>query len=158
MKDLLKDSEHLVRVAALFVAGLIVFLLVQRWLVPEGFGAYGHFRPGALEDNRGRALTYAGRTACADCHTDVADALKVGKHASVGCEACHGPLARHAEDPGAAGAERPNPRSVCLVCHTANVAKPAGFPQIVPGDHSDEGPCVTCHVAHDPGAAPEAAR
>jgi cytochrome c7-like protein len=158
MRGPLRDGEHLIRVSALFAAGLVGFLLVQRWLVPPEFGKYGHFRPGALADNRGRAIAYAGRTACADCHTDVPELLKAGKHARVGCEACHGPLARHIEDADAHPAKRPDPRAVCLVCHTANVAKPARFPQIVPQEHSPEGPCVECHVAHNPGATPEASR
>ena len=146
-----EDREHLVRVAGLFVAGIVVFLGVQALLVPKGFGLYGHFRPGALGDNQGRPLGYAGRAACAECHPDEAGALKGGKHAIVGCEACHGALARHAEDASAQKAERPDGRRVCLVCHTANVAKPRGFKAIDPGEHAPEGSCLACHTnPHSP--------
>ena len=156
MRPFLKDSEHLIRVAGLFLAGVLLFLVLQALLVPEGFGVYGHFRSGALADNRERALSFAGHATCDECHSDVADARKGGKHAAVACEACHGPLARHAEDPGTAKAVRPDARKLCLVCHSVNVAKPARFPQVEPREHSGGKSCLTCHTAHNPGLAPEA--
>jgi cytochrome c554/c'-like protein len=159
MRGPLRDGEHLIRVAGLFAVGLAAFLLAKHFLVPSGFGMYGHFRPGALADNRAHPVAYAGRSTCGDCHDDVAGALAAGQHARVGCEACHGPQARHAEDPSAGDAPpRLDPRAVCLGCHTANAAKPAKFPQIVPKDHAAEGACTECHAAHAPGSAPEASR
>jgi hypothetical protein len=38
MGRLFENKEHLVRMAALFAAGLVVFLVMQALLVPEGFG------------------------------------------------------------------------------------------------------------------------
>lgn len=146
----LGDREHLVRVALLFAGGFAVFLVLRALLVPAGFGVYGHFRVAALEANRQRPLVYAGRSACADCHSEEADLLRSGKHARVGCEACHGALARHAEDPATQKAVRPDPRSVCLVCHEANRAKPAGFPRVVVAEHAPQGSCVDCHRPHAP--------
>ncbi len=35
-------------------------------------------------------VKFAGHQACEDCHTDVVDVKKNGKHAHVNCEACHG--------------------------------------------------------------------
>lgn len=149
-----QDQEHLLRVAGLFVAGLLLFLLLRALLVPKGFGVYGHFRAGALDDNRARAAAYADTATCEACHTDVAEARKGGKHAAVACEACHGPLASHADadDPAAKKPQRPG-QPLCLVCHTANVAKPRGFPQVNPKEHGD-GSCLECHTAHQPGVAP----
>jgi Cytochrome c7 and related cytochrome c len=146
-----RDREHLLRVAGLFGAGILVFLGVQAALVPRGFGQYGHFRPAALGDNQKRPLVYAGRSACQECHSDVGDTLKGGKHASLGCEACHGPLAGHADDASVHAATRPDGRLVCLVCHTQNVAKPKGFPQVDPREHAPEGSCLECHkTPHSP--------
>jgi len=150
------DWQHLARVAGLFLVGLVLFLALQAFLVPPGFGTYGHFRAGALADNRARALSYAGQAACAECHSDVVDLRKTGKHASVSCEACHGPLAGHAADPATASATRPDPAKLCLVCHAPNAAKPRGFPTIVLEEHAGRESCLTCHVAHQPGATPEA--
>jgi predicted CXXCH cytochrome family protein len=128
-----------------------VFLVVQAVLVPSGFGLYGHFRPAALAANRDKPLAYAGRGACRECHSDVGDTLKSGKHASVACEACHGPLAAHAADASEAKAVRPNGRTLCLACHTQNVAKPKGFPRVDPAEHAPEGSCLECHTTpHSP--------
>jgi len=151
MRRLFGDAEHLVRVAGLFAAGVLAFLVLRGLLVPDDFGVYGHFRAGALADNRARALGHAGRGACVECHSDVGETLAGGKHARVGCEACHGPLARHAEDAAAQEAVKPDPRAVCLRCHLANVAKPEGFPQVEPAEHAPEGACSECHTPHSPG-------
>jgi hypothetical protein len=147
-----EDQEHLLRVAALFVAALLLFTLLKVALVPRGFGTYGHYRAGALEDARSQPVVFAGSGDCADCHTDVGEARKAGKHAGVRCEACHGALARHvqAEDPSSAKPQRPG-ADLCLVCHAANVAKPAGFPQIQAKEHAEPGTCFECHKPHQPG-------
>lgn len=158
IERMLKDKGHLVRVAGVFVAGLLGFVALRSRLVPDGFGAYGHYRAGALEDNRARAASFAGRETCEACHSDVADARKGAKHERVACEACHGALAVHAsaDDPAAAKPQRPDAH-VCLVCHAANVAKPAGFPQIDPKQHEAPGTCLVCHKAHRPNDVPKGA-
>jgi hypothetical protein len=150
MSDLFRDKEHLVRMAALFAVGLGVFLVVRALMVPAGFGKYGHYREGALQDNRSVPIHYAGRKACEECHADVVEARRGSKHATVGCESCHGPLAAHAEDPGTLTPQLPDKRSICLVCHRADAAKPAGFPQVDPKEHAGDSTCDECHNAHHP--------
>ena len=150
VRETLKDRAHLLRVAAVFAAGFVLFLVARGILVPEGFGKYGHYRAPALNDIRATAPSFAGRQTCGDCHTDVADLLKKGKHAGVGCEACHGALARHADDQDKQKPAKLDARKLCLTCHTANVAKPAKFPQIDPAGHGEGAACTSCHVAHDP--------
>jgi hypothetical protein len=147
---ILQDREHLVAVAALFVAGLVAFLVVRLMLVPRDFGVYGHYRAGALADNQQRPLAYAGHEACEACHTDVAALHKSGRHARVACEACHGPLLAHAEDPEAAKGRRPEGRELCLGCHLANAAKPKSFPQVDAKEHAGDGTCLACHAPHRP--------
>jgi len=151
-----QDTEHLFRVAALFLAGLLAFLVIRAIAMPADMGVYGHFRARAIEANQATPRVFAGHAACEECHSDVLEVKRTGKHAGVACEACHWALAKHAEDPTELTPERPDPRKVCLVCHTANVAKPAGFPQIDTRDHGDAGPCTTCHTAHNPLEAPAA--
>lgn len=155
MLPVMKDKEHLFRMAGLFAAGLVAFLLLRVVLVPKGFGDYGHYRAGALADARSRPITYAGRAACAECHEDVVKARAGSKHEQIGCESCHGPLAKHATvDPGAQKPPKLDERALCLRCHTANVAKPAGFKQIDPKDHGDGAVCTTCHAPHSPEKGP----
>lgn len=156
MGDLFRHGGHLIRVAGLFVAGVLVFLVLQALLVPEGFGVYGHYRAGAIEENRVRPVAFAGRAACLECHSDVPDAMKAGRHAAIHCEACHGPLAGHAGDPAEKKAVRPDSKELCARCHAANVARPARFPQVAVADHMGEEACSTCHVAHQPAQMKEA--
>jgi len=157
MSGFFAHRGHLVRVGALFLVGALAFLVLQALLVPKGFGRYGHYRAGALEDNRGRALAYAGRAACLDCHGEVADAAKGGPHEHVRCEACHGALARHAAGPDEQKAERPDSRVLCVRCHQANVGRPARFPQVEAADHAGGEACTSCHKAHNPRLAPAGA-
>lgn len=147
-----RDSRHLLRAAMLFGAGILVFLVARAVLVPKDFGTLGHFREGAIADNRAREVSFAGRAACGDCHSDIVDARKGSKHAQVGCEACHGALAAHASasDPSASKPVKPDPRKICLVCHLSNIAKPKGFPQVDPKDHGEGGACGDCHKPHHP--------
>ena len=145
-----ENKEHLVRVAGLFAAGFVIMLLLQAVLMPAGFGVYGHFRAPALQDVMNHPLQYAGRDTCVECHKDVGETLRGGKHKGVNCEACHGPLARHADDASAQKAEKPDAKALCPRCHTANVAKPQGFPSVDPAEHSSGASCTECHTAHSP--------
>jgi len=153
MKDFLRNTEHLSRVVLLLVAGLVVFLLVRRTIVPAGFGKMGHYRASALDDIRARPIKFAGRESCEACHSDQVEAKSKGKHVKVGCEACHGPLAKHAEDPAAVIPQLPDTAVLCARCHEANSAKPKNFPQVVTADHSSGLPCNTCHKPHNPKIA-----
>jgi hypothetical protein len=138
------------RVVALFAGGFLLFLLVRSALVPPDFGVYGFYRAGALADNRARPVAYAGQMACVDCHSEVIETRKAGRHATIACEACHGPLARHAAGNFDPKPTRLDPRQLCLQCHARSAGKPASFPQMVAVDHSPEGACATCHQPHRP--------
>lgn len=144
-----REWEHLLRLAALFAAGIAVFVVVRLLLVPADYGRLGPYRAGAIAQNRTRAIAYAGEVACVACHTDVEELRKTNAHARVSCESCHGPLAAHADDPAVA-VVRPDPRATCAVCHRPNAAKPPGFATVVFAEHADEGPCTTCHAPHAP--------
>jgi transcription elongation factor Elf1 len=150
MRELFRDAEHLFRLALVFGALLVVFLVARAVLTPEGFGTYGHYRAGALADARSRPLTFAGRAACLDCHEEVDAVKKSGKHAGLACEACHGPLEAHVADPATVIPQKPDAKTLCLVCHMENLAKPRGFPQIDPKDHAGDDNCIKCHKAHSP--------
>jgi hypothetical protein len=148
----------LIRVAALFLAGVLAFMGLRWLLVPEGFGRYGHYRAGAIEENRARPVSFAGRAACVECHADVPDVMKGGRHQAIRCEACHGALAAHAADPSGRKAVRPDPRTLCASCHAASAARPKGFPQVNVAEHMGDESCTSCHVAHKPGLQEGAAK
>lgn len=136
--------------AAIFAVGIALFFVVRAWLVPKDFGVYGHYRAGALADNRAHPLVFAGQASCTECHDDIVAARKGGRHEHVGCEACHGALGTHASGQTDTKPPRPDPRALCVSCHDAKVGKPAGYPQVRVSEHAEEGPCTACHQPHNP--------
>ena len=76
-----KDSGHIFRLAAVFIAGLAIFIAVRGVLVPPSFGKYGHYR---------------GDVACEACHgalanhaADPASVVPIKLDAAVLCARCH---------------------------------------------------------------------
>ena len=145
-----KDAGHLFRFAGLFVLAFLIFLVVRHYVVPRSFGQYGHYRGAAMGEIAAHPAKFAGHETCEACHADVLEVKKAGKHAGVNCEACHGPQAKHAEDPGSVKPVLPDTSVLCARCHEANSAKPKWFPAVVTGEHSQGLPCNTCHTPHSP--------
>jgi len=146
-----KDIEHLVRLALVMAIALVAFVLVRAAIIPRTFGQYGHYRGDAIAEIAARPVAFAGHQACESCHTEVVDQKKLGKHVVVSCEACHGALAAHAEDPASFTPPKLDTAVLCARCHEANAAKPKTFPQVVTADHSGGIACDTCHQPHKPG-------
>jgi len=149
-RDLFKDKEHLVRMAGIFAIGITIFLILQMALVPKTFGLYGHYRASAIGDESRKPLTYAGRAACAQCHGPVVEVQKGGKHATLGCEGCHGALRQHALDPARVKPRALDAKKLCPACHEANIAKPKWLKQVNTAEHSMGETCTTCHQPHAP--------
>lgn len=154
---LFKDAGHLLRFAGLFVIAFLIFLVVRHFIVPPSFGEYGHYRGAAIDEIAARPVKFAGHQTCEGCHSDIADTKNAGKHAHVNCEACHGPLAAHANDPASVTPVLPDTTVLCARCHTASAAKPAGFPQVNPAEHSGGLACKTCHNPHSPALTADVA-
>jgi hypothetical protein len=150
MKSLIRDSAHLIRPAIVLLVGLGLFVVIRGAVIPKDFGKYGHYRPGALATVREHPISYAGQAVCVMCHEDQAAMRAAGRHARIACEACHGPQAKHAEDPGALIPKLPDVATLCARCHEKDVAKPSSFPQVVTAGHSGGMLCNTCHKPHNP--------
>jgi len=148
--NLFKDTEHLIRLAAVMVIALVAFVLLRAAVVPHSFGKYGHYRGDAIAESAARPIAHAGHEVCEACHTDIVDQKKLGKHVVVACEACHGPQAKHADDPASIKPPKLDTAVLCARCHEANSAKPKGFPQVVTADHAGGLACNTCHQPHRP--------
>lgn len=144
-----KDSAHLIRVAAVFLLGGIAFIALRAAVIPRSFGEHGPYRGDALRDIASRPVCYAGHDTCEGCHPDVLEVKSKGVHAHVNCETCHGPLAKHADDPASVVPVRPDVATLCVRCHAENIAKPAGFPQVKVQEHAQS--CKECHQPHSPG-------
>ena len=148
--NVFKDAGHLFRLAGVFVAGLLIFLVIRGFLVPKSFGQFGHYRANAVTEIAARPIKFAGHESCEGCHADVLDKKKNGKHAGVNCEACHGPQAQHVDDPTSVKPAKLDTAVLCARCHEANAAKPRNFPQVDTEEHSTGLPCDTCHQPHSP--------
>ncbi len=147
---LFRDAGHLFRLAGLFAFGTLFILTIRSFLVPRTFGEYGHYRGAAIAEVAAHPARFAGHQTCETCHTDVAQTKAAGKHAQVNCEACHGPQAKHADDPSSVDPGKPDTAVLCVRCHEASAARPKDFPQVNAGDHSGGVPCQTCHQPHSP--------
>ncbi|MGA7159217.1 MAG: multiheme c-type cytochrome [Acidobacteriaceae bacterium] len=145
-----KDYEHLFRFALLWGFLIVVFFVARHFVVPKSFGEYGHYRGNAIADIAARPVHFAGQQRCETCHTDVATLKHSGIHAGVHCEACHGPLAKHADDPGNVQPAKLDTATLCVKCHAASAAKPKDFPQVAADEHSGGVACETCHQPHSP--------
>lgn len=146
-----KDIEHLIRLAIVIAIAVVAFVLLRAAVIPPSFGQYGHYRGNAIIEIAARPIAFAGHQVCESCHTDVVEQKKLGKHVVVPCEACHGALAQHAEDPASVTPAKLDTAVLCARCHEANSAKPRAFPQVVTADHSGGIACDTCHQPHKPG-------
>ncbi len=143
------DADHLVRLAAIFVAGALLFVAVRAQMVPDDFGRFGHYRAGAIDDARTRTPVHAGQAACTGCHGDVVELRAASRHAAVSCESCHGALGSHARGEVEKPA-RPDGREPCVRCHAARTGKPRQYPTVPITEHAGEEKCITCHTPHNP--------
>lgn len=150
MNGIFKSWEHLIRLVLVGVVLVLAFFVIRHAIVPPAFGEYGHYRPGSLDEIAARAPVFAGRDACASCHGDVATEKSKGPHANVGCEACHGPQGRHAQDFASQIPVLPDTAKLCVTCHEADAAKPKTFPQVVSREHAGDVACSMCHNPHQP--------
>lgn len=142
-----QQLTRLLIVFAVLVSGLAV---ARHFLLPETFGERGHYRAAAVEALLEQPIEYAGREACALCHTEIAATHSGARHQTVACEVCHGPAAAHTEDPGGNPLPAPRERGYCPLCHGYNPSRPTGFPQIDPVIHNPLKPCISCHNPHQP--------
>lgn len=145
-----RDVEHLFRLAAIFVFGTLLFVVVKAQMTPADFGRDGHYRPASVDDIRARPIAYAGQQACADCHVDVVQTREAARHKSVACESCHGPLAKHANGGDETKPARPEGTTLCVRCHATKTGKPKRYPTVDIKEHAGDENCLTCHKPHDP--------
>lgn len=135
----------------LVIAAIIVGVLGTRFLIiPRSLISDELHRASTVQRELAKPVKFAGSDACQGCHEDVSSRVRKGYHKNLMCEGCHGPAARHAEDPGEAKPFAPRDRKFCPLCHSYDASRPTGFPQINPTAHNPVKPCITCHNPHDP--------
>ena len=135
----------------LVIGVLVAAVLVGRFvLIPRSLVATELHQASTVAREIAKPMKFAGTAACQDCHDDVSIKKAKGYHKNLSCEGCHGPAAKHAEDPSSAKPTAPRDRKSCPVCHIYDASRPTGFPQINPTTHNPVKACITCHNPHDP--------
>lgn len=138
------------RLLVVFVILGGALLVSRQLLIPESFGEFGRYRGDALDSISARTKKYAGRQACALCHSDIESRRVAGNHRGVSCEVCHGPAANHVAGPMETKPLISRERDLCTLCHGFNPSRPTGFPQVDPVGHNAPTACVACHSPHAP--------
>ncbi len=143
--------QQVPRLAIVFAVAIVALIAARALLVPATFGEYGHYRAAAVDSIAVRAVRFAGRQDCEECHDDIAAERVEGYHRTLSCEVCHGPQQTHAADPINVTPEPAEAeRGFCPVCHGFDPSRPTGFPQIDVVAHHPRRACVECHDAHAP--------
>lgn len=135
----------------LFAVFIILFLVVRHFLIPDSFGKYGHYRADAIDEIAALPINYAGKAVCVDCHEDEGEKLASDAHATLSCEICHGPNAKHADDYEIIEfLVKDGSREFCGRCHSLNPARKIGvIIQIDIKEHYPEKEkCIDCHNPH----------
>jgi len=151
------DYRHTIWIFVGIVGVVAIAVVVRALLIPDTFGAFGHFRAEAIEEARKYEVRHLGLETCGECHDDVVALHAKDAHARVQCETCHGPGLAHTAAEGDGGIIRPEGRTICLVCHELMLSRPGDFPQIETTEHyrfvgvdDRQTKCVACHDPHEP--------
>ncbi len=145
-----KLPDQIIRISIIFTALILFTIVIRVFIIPEDLKEKGIFRTSAIKQELAKEIHYAGSEICVDCHEEQYDAKHNGYHKELSCEVCHGPSYEHSEEPDDATPDAPRKRKFCPVCHTYNLSRPSGFPQINPFAHNPLEPCINCHEPHDP--------
>ena len=145
-----KIPDSIIRVLVVIAIVSALTIIVRVFLVPSELKEVGAQRTSAIARELAKEIKFAGSIACAECHDGIYDEKKSGYHRNLSCEGCHGAAMAHIDDPSEVLPPAPRQRKFCPQCHTYNLSRPSGFPQINPAAHNPLKPCITCHDPHDP--------
>ena len=135
----------------LFAVFVVLFLVARHFLIPESFGKYGHYRANSLDEIAALPIHYAGKAVCIECHDTEAALLASDAHSVLSCEVCHGPNAKHADDPDyKQSIIKQGTREFCGRCHSLNPARKIEvINQIdIKEHHPEKTNCIDCHNPH----------
>ncbi len=89
-------NKHIMRLLGVLGTIAVLFVVVRTMAVPKDFGKTGHFRFGAIEEEKAKTPRFQGADACKNCHAEVFKIWTAGKHKHhIQCENCHGPRFWH---------------------------------------------------------------
>lgn len=157
----MEHARHVFRALLVLLVVIVAVSLGRGLLRPASYGRYGPYRAdNVAEQARIRPPQHGGAQSCAGCHAAQAEKRAAGRHLTVNCEVCHGPVAIHAADGKRTAAMPVDPSfTLCARCHRRILGRPEAFPQVVLDQHvRDQGgtlplqgrACLDCHDPHSP--------
>ena len=155
-------TAHVVRIALTLAGMMIIGFSLRPLFLPDEFGKYGYYRPGAVEDEANRVVRNMNNESCFDCHPRIKKIHLAGVHKDVLCEVCHGAHGDHVEGETVIGAmpvvRDQEIRPMCLRCHTKIVQAlpPETIKLVALPEHMEKRKvrtdhvCNQCHHVHAP--------
>src|SRR4051794_31094572 len=115
---MVKMPPQVLRLVLLVIGIVVSYSTARYFLTPRSFHQYGWYRGEALGEIAARPVTFAGKKACDECHSDQMEKLLKGGHKTLSCEGCHGPGQGHADNPD----QKLDISNYvnCVRCHEAN--------------------------------------
>lgn len=147
-----KIPPQIVRLILLTLGIVGLYLTARSFLTPKSFGELGWYRADALGEVASHPISYGGKKACDECHSEEYQKLIQGDHKTLSCEACHGPGQAHIENPDLGLVKLSF--SHCLRCHEMNPSRPKWLKQIKSREHYAGERCTECHAPHEPNEVP----
>ena len=158
------SKTHLKRMGFVLVIVVASVIIGRMVFTPGGFGRYGHYRTGAIDDEIERPMVHMTDASCRACHEWDADYHSKGRHRTVSCEFCHGALTQHVKDGKVIGRLKVHRggelNRLCLRCHDQAVRARPHNPEVIKlvmyPDHlkkqavEPDHLCNQCHLVHAP--------
>ncbi len=158
--------SHIYRLLLLLLVLGAAFMLVRALAIPDSWDEQHWFRRDALQTLSALPMRFGGNASCeaSKCHEPTKrhdaklQALSHGKHKTLACEVCHGPLLDHVEEgKKVEHAQISATNDLCLSCHRQLVSRPEKFAQFSETllyhellDVREITPCRACHDPHEP--------
>jgi len=156
--------RHVKRILLFLVILLAVTWIAKLLFTPSGFGKYGHYRAGAIDEEVVKKPVNLTNFSCVKCHEYDNELLMAGLHRTLSCEFCHGSGEKHIQNGKVveklAVQSGDELNALCMRCH--NIAQRAVMTNVkivktvVMPDHLKkqnvnlEHSCNQCHLVHKP--------
>ncbi len=155
-------NSHVKRIIVGLIVVVALGIAAKKLLIPKSFGIYGHYRADAIEEAATVEMRHGTNASCLSCHRFEAQIHLRGKHSTISCEFCHGPLADHVKDGKKIGTlpvkKEKEISTLCLRCHNRAIQARSDevIKTVIMPAHLEEQKvkvthqCNQCHHVHAP--------
>lgn len=148
-----RTRQAVFRIGLTLITVIALFAFARQMAIPATFGEYGRYRGDSIAENVNHEVNFASSGAiCAGCHKDAFQVVSSANHGKMDCQTCHGPAAKHTENPGSGQPRIEKATALCLSCHSETQGRAGQLATIKPQSHNTGLDCTQCHVPHSPWA------